>query len=437
MVFTAYVAAQTPQAICYQAVAKDNQGNDMVDQDISIRATIVRGSPNGIVEWQETHNIATDQFALFTLNIGEGAYIGGMQTDFENIQWGSGAYWLRIEMDPFGGQNYSLMGATRIVSVPYSLYAKESKVATTAQFATHSSSADTANFAQVAYTAQNAQNAVMAQTAQTALTAQSTIQSVTSDTSQFAHTAATAQDDQDRSPTNELQKLSFANDTLRLVDASGNPTPGPAIAFGDNSPSNELQSLSFSNGNLTISNGNTINITSASLFGAPGASSDFPQGILGKHIVLLDELYTIPNGKVLYITAGRPNMKIQGYGLPGVGYTDHPTSPNMPILPQGTQISECFCTGILVDTSYLVTPVIINLSTTPGYSVPPGKALFVKSGIANDLPGRLIVNNQEMEFFRPNLTRGSRIVCFPENTLLKKPALYNEMTLTGYLINSQ
>lgn len=370
--------AQAPQAVCYQAAAKDNQGVDLVGQDISIRAAVVKNNPSGTVEWEEIHSPTTDQFGLFTINIGEGAATGnGAQTDFSLINWGDGDYWLRIEMDASGGMDFELMGATKIISVPYALYANGAQRAETADLA------NIANLANVANTANFADSANVANTALTAVQAQTAL------------VAETALDDLDKNPTNELQELSFNNCIL------------------------------------SISNGNEVDLR-AGIFGMPGASSDFPQGILGEHIVLLDQLYTVPDGKNLYLTASGPMMQLKT----PAGDIEHPTTPNMPVLPPGTQIEECFCTGILIDTHSDVEAVIIDLNDPVGYDVPAGKTLFVKSGIPNALPGMLVVSDQEMEFFRPNLTRGSHIITLPENINIKKPALYAELYLTGYLVSN-
>jgi hypothetical protein len=390
--FTWGLMAQTPQAVCYQALAKDNNGNDLSEQQISVRATILKGEANGQVIWQETHTTETDFYGLFTVNIGEGNFTGGLITDFSTIQWGDGAYWLRIEFDANGGGNYVFMGASRILSVPYALYAERSKVATTADEATSAVKADTALI------------------------------------------ALSSLNDNDADPKNELQKLLFFNDSLLLVNSNGVPTPGSAVYFPDYSTTNEIQTLTYDNGILSLSQGNSIDLRQT-VFGGPGASSDFPQGIIGEPVLLMTGDYTVPSGKVLYLSAGGNNLKLKNYGSPALGYIVHPNTPNMPILPAGTNIADCMCTGLLLDTSYLVKPVIIDLTVLPAYVVPNGKVLFVKSGLPNDLPGRLILNGIEMEFFRPNFTRGTRNVTLPEGTLITKPTLYPEMVLTGYLID--
>ena len=54
MLFAYAALAQVPQAICYQAAAKDPTGADLISTSISIRASIVQGGPNGQAEWQIT-----------------------------------------------------------------------------------------------------------------------------------------------------------------------------------------------------------------------------------------------------------------------------------------------------------------------------------------------------------------------------------------------
>lgn len=352
------IQAQTPQAVCYQAAAKNDQGLDLIGQDIAVRAAIVKDNPNGTVEWEEIHSPTTDQFGLFTLNIGEGNPTGnGAQANFADVDWGNGTYWLRIEMDATGGMDFELMGATQIISVPYALYAE---------------GAASADFAETANTADSAL------TAQTALTAE------------------TALDDGDKDETNELQDLTLSDDCI-----------------------------------LSISGGNEVDLK-AGIFAPAGASADFPQGIIGEPMVLLDDVYTVPDGKNLYLTASGPTMLIKTIG----GDFDHPTSPNMPVLPPGTQIENCYCTATLIDVRPEIEAVVIDLNDPAGYTVPAGKTFFVKSGIPNSLPGMLTINGFEMEFFRPNLTRGSKIVTLPENVNIKKPALYSELVLTGYLVSN-
>ena len=63
--------AQVPQGVGYQGVATD-AGIELVNQSISIRASVISASPSGTIEWQEIHNTSTDTFGLFNLTIGRG-----------------------------------------------------------------------------------------------------------------------------------------------------------------------------------------------------------------------------------------------------------------------------------------------------------------------------------------------------------------------------
>ena len=121
--------AQVPQGVGYQGVATDANGIELVNQAISIRASILSGSATGTVEWEETHATITDTFGLFALTIGQGITTGGgTQTSFSDISWGANTHFLKIEMDVTGGSNYSFMGTNQMMSVPYALYAESANI---------------------------------------------------------------------------------------------------------------------------------------------------------------------------------------------------------------------------------------------------------------------------------------------------------------------
>ena len=114
-------AAQVPQKINYQAVARDGAGNIMATHNVSIRFTIHDISPTGSIVYQETRSgIQTNQFGLFTCAIGAGTVVSGT---FGAINWGVGDKFLQVELDPAAGTNYTVSGASQLLSVPYALYA--------------------------------------------------------------------------------------------------------------------------------------------------------------------------------------------------------------------------------------------------------------------------------------------------------------------------
>ena len=93
----------------------------MVNQAVSFRFTIIKGSPLGLSVFEETHNVTTDDFGAVSLVINNGNNKIGI---FETINWGIDSYFLKVEIDKTGGSSYVDMGTTQLLSVPYALYAK-------------------------------------------------------------------------------------------------------------------------------------------------------------------------------------------------------------------------------------------------------------------------------------------------------------------------
>ena len=115
------IFAQSPQAIKYQAVARDNAGNLLPNQNIGIKLSVLQGGPTGSVIYAESHNPITNQFGLMNLSLGNGTVITG---NFSNISWADYSFFLKVEMDPNGGTNYQLMGISQLLSVPYALHSE-------------------------------------------------------------------------------------------------------------------------------------------------------------------------------------------------------------------------------------------------------------------------------------------------------------------------
>ena len=115
--------AQAPQAFPYQAVARNSIGNLLSNQNISVRFSILEGSNVGMVVYKETQNTTTNSLGLFNVNIGQGTVESGI---FSAINWGSGSKFIQVELDVAGGNTYTVMGTTQLLSVPYALYAHAS-----------------------------------------------------------------------------------------------------------------------------------------------------------------------------------------------------------------------------------------------------------------------------------------------------------------------
>jgi hypothetical protein len=118
--------AQAPQAFPYQAVVRNANGAVIPNQLVSLRFSVLQGSSSGSVLYQEKHTLTSTSLGLCNVNIGEGTVLSGI---FSSINWGNGAKYIKVELDTTGGNNFTVMGTTQLLSVPYAMYANVPGVA--------------------------------------------------------------------------------------------------------------------------------------------------------------------------------------------------------------------------------------------------------------------------------------------------------------------
>jgi hypothetical protein len=103
----------------YQAIIRNGSQGLVVNGNISVRISIIKGSEFGNPVYVETHNARTNGNGLVTLQIGGGTSLFGV---YDSINWSSGPYFLRTETDPLGGTEYGITSVSQILSIPYALY---------------------------------------------------------------------------------------------------------------------------------------------------------------------------------------------------------------------------------------------------------------------------------------------------------------------------
>jgi hypothetical protein len=107
-----------PQAFKYQAVARGSNGALLVNTDMNIRVSIRIGSATGNIEYQEKQHVTTNQYGLFSIDVGSGIPIVGL---FNLINWANSAQkYIQTEIDL--GNGFIDMGASKLLSVPFALY---------------------------------------------------------------------------------------------------------------------------------------------------------------------------------------------------------------------------------------------------------------------------------------------------------------------------
>jgi hypothetical protein len=112
--------AQAPQSFSYQAIANNASGAPVVNGSVKVRISILDNTATGTVLYTETHAKTTNAQGLFNLNIGQGTVAAGT---FSGINWGVNPKFVKVELDPAGGTNYTTVGTSQFQSVPYAMYA--------------------------------------------------------------------------------------------------------------------------------------------------------------------------------------------------------------------------------------------------------------------------------------------------------------------------
>jgi hypothetical protein len=112
------INAQAPQGFNYQATVRNSSGALITNQNVLFKFNIMLNSQTSLPVYSETHQAPTDDLGQVNLVIGTGTPTTG---SFSSINWGSGSYFLGIELNT--GSGYVAMGTTQLLSVPYALHA--------------------------------------------------------------------------------------------------------------------------------------------------------------------------------------------------------------------------------------------------------------------------------------------------------------------------
>ena len=114
--------AQAPQGFNYQATVRNSAGALIVNQNVIFKFKVLQNSATGTIVYSENQSVTTDDLGQVNIVIGQGTATTGT---FSTINWGTGNYFLGIELNT--GSGYVTMGTTQLMSVPFALYAKKTK----------------------------------------------------------------------------------------------------------------------------------------------------------------------------------------------------------------------------------------------------------------------------------------------------------------------
>ncbi|WP_286970247.1 hypothetical protein [Flavobacterium sp. UBA4854] len=120
----ATLLAQAPQKMNYQSIIRKLDNSLLTNTVVGLKISILAGSAAGTACYAETQAVTTNANGLITIEIGGGTPVTGT---FAGIDWSKGSYFVKTEIDPTGGNNYSITGTSQLLSVPYALYAANSQ----------------------------------------------------------------------------------------------------------------------------------------------------------------------------------------------------------------------------------------------------------------------------------------------------------------------
>lgn len=419
IVFVQISFAQSPQSFKYQAVVRDATGALAVNKIISIKSSLLLGSPTGSSVYTETQTLSTNDFGVVSLNIGAGTVVSG---NFSTISWGAGTYFVKTELDINGGSTYVFMGTSQMLSVPYALYAEKTGSSVSDFDTSPTNEIQTLSVTANSLSISSGNTVALPPDADSNPSNEIQNLQIVGDSLKISNGNAvkiSGSIDLDASPLNEIQNLSYNQDTIKISLANTIVLPHDA----DRDSLNELQTLSISNKTITLSKGNSINLmdndslneiqtltlnqgtlklSKANSVHLPDSSATneiqtlsinnntitlsqgnsisinttksliFPEGIDGSPVSIFSNSafsYTVPTGKNLYLT----RVEGSGFGSYNFGLDVFPSAT---ILSNG---SGGYIMGILVNATTDIQIVNSVISTGSGYTVPAGKTFYLKS----------------------------------------------------------
>ena len=123
LLFCFIISAQAPEKFSYQAIIRNASNGVITNSTVGVKISILKTSAAGTVVYAESQTTTTNSDGLISMQIGAGSVISGT---IAGIDWSADSYYIKTEMDPAGGTNYSISGTSQLLSVPYAMFAKTS-----------------------------------------------------------------------------------------------------------------------------------------------------------------------------------------------------------------------------------------------------------------------------------------------------------------------
>lgn len=214
----------TSMPINYQAVIRDDAGLILVNEEVKLKFTLLEGNTTGQIVYMEEHHDTTNEFGLVNIELGTGLVFSG---DFYKIDWSTKSYFLKLELQTSNGQGFKDIGSSKFNAVPYANYAL--------------------NAGNVNYNDTSASNEIqkMGLIGTLGHILYLTKSGGSVDLNPFLDNT-------------DSQSLSVSGNQLSISSGNTVSLPADNVFDGDSSVFNELQAISFTNDTLTLSNGGKV-----------------------------------------------------------------------------------------------------------------------------------------------------------------------------------
>jgi uncharacterized protein (TIGR02145 family) len=116
------MVAQAPVLIPHQGIARNGNGDPLVNANLTARFTLHSTAIDGPVIWQEQQLLQTNALGVFTAHLGSVASLA-------TVAWDAGKRFLQVELNV--GSGFIDIGTEQLLSVPYALHAGNVHVQTT------------------------------------------------------------------------------------------------------------------------------------------------------------------------------------------------------------------------------------------------------------------------------------------------------------------
>ncbi|MBQ5457562.1 MAG: hypothetical protein IIT61_02440, partial [Bacteroidales bacterium] len=119
----ALCAQRVPQIVNFSAVLRDSVGNVMSDTRVRMRLIVLEGGAEGSTVYTTETRTTTNSNGYVNLLLNRGMASYG--TPFEQIPWGNGNLWLRVDYKTDDMADYRTQGCYELTSNFYAFMAKE------------------------------------------------------------------------------------------------------------------------------------------------------------------------------------------------------------------------------------------------------------------------------------------------------------------------